>query len=984
MSPADAHQSLIDASCKLVFLRSLLPKLKAKGHRVLLFSQFVIALNVIEDFCVGEGYKVLRLDGTTSQDQRQRDIDAFNAPDSEHFLYLISTRAGGMGINLATADTVIVHDLDFNPHQDLQAIARAYRYGQKKKVLVIRLMTKPSVEERMMQIAKQKLVLDHMIVQTKSTDQSNNMSSVLLDGARAIVDDKAYEDIFYDNQAIDDLIVNLETGEEEKQEDNSGFSFAPVFDNKKGKLQALDDGTSTPDANDQDPDFWSNVVKRTNEERMLKEMETHGRGKRRTQLIHPEVAEGLSTAVNDDGSPAIVIDDGTDGSEFALDDEEDETPLTPASLGSDARELMQTVKKWSKKSAKLALRPTLVPEPQSHPPHSRRLSASGILIKRRGDPIQLAFYHLNRLYCLMESMAIDGSREKQSFQDMFDPQSSGPHRMNLYMSLANRVDEKFQLQGQPRICGARKTLFEVNPLLNAYLPVPAELLTRADQNKAAFGNESHTQPLNGQTIIDVDQSAEPVQLVTGQQSSATTLDRADTAQQVTIPEPAQPASRQAFASAPERAVTLQQVPTPPHDQPITGQQTANATLVEQVKVPGPQSNDNMLRAAIQPPTQEIVMFNGRPHVYTPISQRQQPDGGSQRAPNSINGNASARRLQPETSTSTSNMELHPSHTQSGRSQVQQAQLHQGRSQRERGQHAQAQPLQPHNVNGQYVHQPQHGHGQHAHQPQHGHGQHVQPQHGHGQHAQPQHGHGQHAQPQHGREQQPQVRYIQPQQGLGQQQIHPQHVQSPPLQSNPHSEAFSRLLKTAQSSGMPFQTQPRRLDGHAQATRDQSSPSNPYGSAMSTPHPMTQGTTSYLTDELQDRYAYNDPSRRGVSQNNHTGNTIYSPHVRPSLNRQHHHSQQGLPHVLAISQSATLSPNVVGPATGGPSQQTMCQFCRSPEVVQGKCFQCARGIENEIRCHRIMEDDSPAEAQTKIEYVHTLRALARRLLKEGRT
>jgi len=71
----------------------------------------------VEDFCDGEGYPTLRLDGNTSQDQRQRDIDAFNAPDSTHFLFLISTRAGGMGINLATADTVIVHDLDFNPHQ---------------------------------------------------------------------------------------------------------------------------------------------------------------------------------------------------------------------------------------------------------------------------------------------------------------------------------------------------------------------------------------------------------------------------------------------------------------------------------------------------------------------------------------------------------------------------------------------------------------------------------------------------------------------------------------------------------------------------------------------------------------------------------------------------------------------------------------------------------------------------------------------------
>ncbi|KAK7680574.1 hypothetical protein QCA50_016356 [Cerrena zonata] len=146
LAPVQAHEKLIDASAKLRILRVLLPKLKARGHRVLLFSQFVIALDIVEDFLIGEGAKYLRLDGNTKQADRQKDMDEFNKPNSDVFIYLLTTRAGGVGINLWSADTVIIFDPDFNPHQDLQAIARAHRYGQKKTCLVFKLMVKESAE----------------------------------------------------------------------------------------------------------------------------------------------------------------------------------------------------------------------------------------------------------------------------------------------------------------------------------------------------------------------------------------------------------------------------------------------------------------------------------------------------------------------------------------------------------------------------------------------------------------------------------------------------------------------------------------------------------------------------------------------------------------------------------------------------------------------------------------------------------------------
>lgn len=88
-------------------------------------------LTLIENFLAGMKFKYLRLDGDTKQLDRQRGIDDFNAPDSDIFCYLLSTRAGGVGINLTSADTVIMYDQDFNPHQDIQAIARAHRIGQK-------------------------------------------------------------------------------------------------------------------------------------------------------------------------------------------------------------------------------------------------------------------------------------------------------------------------------------------------------------------------------------------------------------------------------------------------------------------------------------------------------------------------------------------------------------------------------------------------------------------------------------------------------------------------------------------------------------------------------------------------------------------------------------------------------------------------------------------------------------------------------------
>ena len=125
-------EHLVENSGKMVLLDKLLKRLKQKGHRVLLFTQMTRLLDIIEDYLVMRQFKYCRIDGNTPYEVREESIDAYNADDSEKFLFLLSTRAGGLGINLQTADVVILFDSDWNPQADLQAQDRAHRIGQKK------------------------------------------------------------------------------------------------------------------------------------------------------------------------------------------------------------------------------------------------------------------------------------------------------------------------------------------------------------------------------------------------------------------------------------------------------------------------------------------------------------------------------------------------------------------------------------------------------------------------------------------------------------------------------------------------------------------------------------------------------------------------------------------------------------------------------------------------------------------------------------
>ncbi|CAB9506371.1 Probable chromatin-remodeling complex ATPase chain [Seminavis robusta] len=158
-------EELVGESGKLAVLDLLLQSLYKKGHRVCIFSGFTKVLDILDDYCTARGWSFCRFDGSTSRAERKYLIDSFNAPNSEKFLFLMSTRSGGMGINLQTADTVILYDSDWNPQADLQAQARVHRLGQQKRVFVYRMVTKNTVEERILQRAEKKLYLDKMVMQ---------------------------------------------------------------------------------------------------------------------------------------------------------------------------------------------------------------------------------------------------------------------------------------------------------------------------------------------------------------------------------------------------------------------------------------------------------------------------------------------------------------------------------------------------------------------------------------------------------------------------------------------------------------------------------------------------------------------------------------------------------------------------------------------------------------------------------------------------
>ena len=159
LSPFALPAEAIQESIKLKQLRITLEDRKSKGDRVLLFSQFKLMLDVLEVFLKGEGYKYLRIDGSTPVEERQTLIDEYTDND-DIFIFLLTTRAGGVGINLTAANVVIIYDIDYNPQQDRQAEARCHRVGQTRPVHIMKLILRDTVENHMLNMSDNKIKLD--------------------------------------------------------------------------------------------------------------------------------------------------------------------------------------------------------------------------------------------------------------------------------------------------------------------------------------------------------------------------------------------------------------------------------------------------------------------------------------------------------------------------------------------------------------------------------------------------------------------------------------------------------------------------------------------------------------------------------------------------------------------------------------------------------------------------------------------------------
>jgi len=185
MSDFDIHKTCLAYRCvehyslgnhqicdsgKFNLLDDMLPQMKENDDRVLIFTQFVMVLDIMEQYLRIRGHKYLRLDGSTAVQERQAMIDTYNNDDS-YFIFILSTKAGGLGINLTAANTVILHDLDFNPYNDKQAEDRCHRVGQTRPVRVIRFISEETIEEGIYSIAQEKLKLEQDLVNSDAGEE---------------------------------------------------------------------------------------------------------------------------------------------------------------------------------------------------------------------------------------------------------------------------------------------------------------------------------------------------------------------------------------------------------------------------------------------------------------------------------------------------------------------------------------------------------------------------------------------------------------------------------------------------------------------------------------------------------------------------------------------------------------------------------------------------------------------------------------------
>ena len=237
--PYTTDEHLINNAGKMVMLDKILDRMKKQGSRVLIFSQMSRVLDILEDYCVFRDHKYCRIDGSTAHEDRIASIDEYNKPESEKFVFLLTTRAGGLGINLTTADVVILFDSDWNPQADLQAMDRAHRIGQTKQVKVFRFVTEQAIEEKVLERAAQKLRLDQLVIQqgraqqvAKAAASKEELLGMIRHGAGEVFDRKGASGFLEKKSELndDDIDEILKQGEERTAKLNAKYEKLGIDD----------------------------------------------------------------------------------------------------------------------------------------------------------------------------------------------------------------------------------------------------------------------------------------------------------------------------------------------------------------------------------------------------------------------------------------------------------------------------------------------------------------------------------------------------------------------------------------------------------------------------------------------------------------------------------------------------------------------------------------------------------------------------------
>ncbi|XRB08963.1 chromodomain-helicase-DNA-binding protein [Pycnococcus provasolii] len=344
----DAAEKISDAemisrhSGKTTFLAKLLPQLQRDGHRVLIFSQFVKTLDILSRYLASAGFSHERLDGNTSALERQMAIDRFSRDEGASFCFLLSTRAGGVGITLTRADICIIFDSDWNPQNDLQAMARCHRIGQTRDVTVYRLVTKDTYEEHLFETSSRKQGLEEALLRGNLASNGGSMSAkevqrlLQLGAHHSLMAEKAGEQdeqakveggdaMLPEKEGFEaETIETILSGRTERRQiggkKNNTFSMATFGAEEEGEEEGADEeGAAAGRRANQEPEeadeYWRRLLPEEVEAAKKRAAGLQDLGVRERRKVTRYVPLGMDEAGEHDSDLSMSDDDGGDGSD---------------------------------------------------------------------------------------------------------------------------------------------------------------------------------------------------------------------------------------------------------------------------------------------------------------------------------------------------------------------------------------------------------------------------------------------------------------------------------------------------------------------------------------------------------------------------------------------------------------------------------------------------------------------------------------------